>query len=110
MKSAYRTAYVYVRNIFAGILSENDGGYSFVYDEEYLNSEKALSVSLTMPLRAEPYTSGTLFSFFDGLIPEGWLLEAVSRNWKIDRTDRFGILLAACRDSIGNVSIRETKK
>lgn len=110
MKSAYRTAYVYVRNNFAGILSENDEGYSFVYDEEYLKSENALFVSLTMPLRAEPYNSRTLFSFFDGLIPEGWLLEIVSRNWKIDRGDRFGLLLAACRDSIGNVSIRENKE
>lgn len=110
MKSAYRTAYVYVRNIYAGILSETDEGYSFVYDEEYLKSENSLSVSLTLPKQSEPYKSGVLFSFFDGLIPEGWLLEIVSRNWKIDRGDRFGLLLAACRDSIGNVSIRENRE
>ena len=53
--------------------------------------------------------SKTLFPFFDGLIPEGWLLGAVSRNWKIDITDRFGLLLVACKDGIGNVSIREER-
>lgn len=49
-------------------------------------------------------------SVFDGLIPEGWLLDVVSRNWKVDRNDRFGLLLIACRDSIGNVSIRGEKE
>ncbi len=107
---AFRTAYVYVRNAFAGILSETDSGYRFVYDEDYLKSEKASPVSLTLPLRAEPYDSATLFPFFDGLIPEGWLLGVVSRNWKIDVKDRFGLLLIACRDVIGNVSIAEEKR
>ena len=50
--------------------------------------------------------SKTLFPFFDGLIPEGWLLGVVSRNWKIDVKDRFGLLLVAFKDGIGNVSIR----
>lgn len=106
---AFRTAYVYVRNIFAGELSETDEGYSFIYDAEYRNSEGACAVSLTLPLTEEPYSSRTLFPFFDGLIPEGWLLGAVSRNWKLDTKDRFGLLLVACKDGIGNVSIREER-
>ncbi len=107
---AYRTAYVYVRDTFAGILRETDSGYSFNYDDEYLMGEKSLAVSLTMPLQKEEYTSKTLFAFFDGLIPEGWLLDIVSHNWKIDRKDRFGILLVACKDPIGNVRIKEAKE
>ncbi|MBP1575729.1 MAG: HipA N-terminal domain-containing protein [Oscillospiraceae bacterium] len=103
---AYRTAYVYVREVFAGILKETDYGYSFVYDDDYLKSENPTAVSLTLPLQEEEYTSKTLFSFFDGLIPEGWLLNIVSHNWKIDRKDRFGLLLVACKDPIGNVQIR----
>ena len=104
---AYRTAYVYVRNTFAGTLKETDAGYSFLYDPAYLSSDNATHVSLTLPLQAEEYTAKTLFSFFDGLIPEGWLLDIVSRNWKIDRRDRFGLLLVACKDPIGNVQIKE---
>lgn len=104
-----RQAGVYVRNRFAGVLQETDEGYSFTYDPFYLGDENPCAVSLTLPLRAEAYASRTLFPFFDGLIPEGWLLDVVSRNWKIDQKDRFGLLMVACRDCIGNVSIREVK-
>ena len=107
---AYRTAYVYVREVFAGILKETDYGYSFVYDDDYLKNGNPTAVSLTLPLQEEEYTSKTLFSFFDGLIPEGWLLNIVSHNWKIDRKDRFGLLLVACKDPIGNVQIRSEKE
>lgn len=103
---AFRTAYVYVRNVFAGLLCETDEGYSFTYDSYYLKTDGASAISLTLPLSEEIYTSKTLFSFFDGLIPEGWLLDIVTRNWKIDHKDRFGLLLVACKDAIGNVSIK----
>lgn len=104
-----RTAYVYVRNVFAGQLCETDEGYTFTYDNSYLGSKNASAVSLTLPLRNEVYSSKTLFSFFDGLIPEGWLLDVVSHNWKLDNKDRFGLLLVACKDCIGNVTIMEEK-
>ena len=109
MMEAFRKAYVYVRNVFAGILSETDSGYRFTYDNEYLKSENATPVSLTLPLVDTPYESKTLFPFFDGLIPEGWLLGVVTRNWKIDAKDRFGLLLIACKDGIGNVTVAEGK-
>jgi len=107
---AYRTAYVYVRDTFAGTLKETDSGYSFIYDSDYLESQNATAVSLTLPMQEDAHTSKTLFSFFDGLIPEGWLLNVVIRNWKIDRKDRFGLLLVACKDPIGNVRIKEVQE
>ena len=106
MASEYRKGTVYIQNRRAGSIFETDEGYAFSYDTDYLQNKKALSASLTLPLRAEEYRSSILFPFFDGLIPEGWLLEVVSRNWKIDPADRFGLLLTACRDCIGDVSIR----
>ena len=106
MSDGYRTAYVYVRDRFAGVLKETDGGYSFLYDEEYLNGDGPTAVSLTLPLQREEFASKMLFAFFDGLIPEGWLLAVVTHNWKIDVNDRFGLLLVACKDCVGNVSIR----
>lgn len=102
---AYRKALVFVQGQNAGVLSETDVGYAFAYSAAYLSRSDAVSVSLTLPLQAEAFESRTLFSFFDGLIPEGWLLNVVSRNWKIPRNDRFGLLLAACRDSVGDVSV-----
>lgn len=109
MPGTFRTAFVYVRDTFAGTLCETDDGYSFQYDAAYLADDTVPAVSLTMPKQAEIYTSKTMFAFFDGLIPEGWLLQVVSRNWKVDLRDRFGLLLAACRDCIGAVSIREER-
>ena len=106
MDEAFRTAHIYVRDTFAGTLQETDAGYVFAYDAAYLADEQSPAISLTLPKRQEPYTSKTLFAFFDGLIPEGWLLNVVSHNWKIDLADRFGLLLVACRDCIGCVSIR----
>ena len=100
-----RQARIYVGDAFAGILSQEDIGYRFVYDTHYLNSPASKPVSLTFPLKATPFVSKVLFPFFDGLIPEGWLLDIASKNWKLNRNDRMGLLLACCRNCIGAVSI-----
>lgn len=92
-------------NELAGFLIESVDGYSFNYDVNYLNGSVAKPVSLTLPLQEKPYVSRILFPFFDGLIPEGWLLEIAQRNWKLDSRDRMGLLLACCKDCIGAVSI-----
>lgn len=106
MFDEYRKGFVYIQNRFAGVLAETEEGYRFSYDKEYLKSEHAVAVSLTIPLREESYDSTVLFPFFDGLIPEGWLLGVVSRNWKINQNDRFGLLMSVCKDCIDDVYIR----
>jgi serine/threonine-protein kinase HipA len=99
-----REGNVLYKGIKAGIVWQDDEGYGFVYDAEYL--EKATDpVSLTMPLRKAPYLGKTMLPFFDGLIPEGWLLDITVKNWKLDPNDRMQLLLTACRDCIGAVSI-----
>ncbi|HHU88906.1 MAG TPA: phosphatidylinositol kinase [Spirochaetales bacterium] len=100
-----RKASVYVKKNLAGILEETDSGYSFTYNSDYLDSENRFPVSLTMPLSQQRYESRTFFPFFDGLIPEGWLLEVALKAWKLDRRDRMGLLLVACKDNIGYVSV-----
>ena len=89
----------------AGELTEDENGFSFKYLDEYLNSEGALPISFTLPLRNEEYRDKVLFPFFDGLIPEGWLLNIAENNWKINQRDRMSLLLACCKDCIGAVSI-----
>ncbi|WP_242674895.1 HipA N-terminal domain-containing protein [Niastella populi] len=75
-------------------------------------NQNASPVSLTLPLRPEPYKSNTMIPFFDGLIPEGWLLNITLKNWKLDSRERMGLLLVACKDCLGAVSIEviETKE
>lgn len=105
---SYRKADIYVLEIKAGVLEESETGYRFQYDSGYLFQKNAIPVSLTLPLQEEPYESHVLFPFFDGLIPEGWLLDVVEDTWKVNPKDRMGLLLVSCRDSIGNVSVRES--
>lgn len=107
----HRRGKVYFRDTFAGILEESEEGYTFFYDEEYLNSADPLPVSLTFPLTRNKYLSRELFPFFDGLIPEGWLLDIATANWKLNPNDRMGLLLEFCRDTVGAVTVvpdRET--
>lgn len=104
---SYRKADIYVHETRAGVLEETETGYRFQYDSDYLSQKNAKSVSLTLPLKEEPYESQVLFPFFDGLIPEGWLLDVVEDTWKVNPKDRMGLLLVSCRDTIGHVSVRE---
>ena len=96
---------VYFKQLHAGLIREDEDGYMFRYDPDYLLRSDARPVSLTLPLRKEPYVSQVLFPFFDGLIPEGWLLDVAIKSWKIDPGDRMGLLLACCQDCIGAVSV-----
>ena len=100
-----RQAHIFYKDQLAGILTENDAGYEFRYFLEYLSMETARAVSLTLPVQEEAYTSPVLFPFFDGLIPEGWLLDVVLRNTDISILDRISLLLTCCKDCIGAVSV-----
>jgi len=105
-----RKAAIKVGDQLAGWLTQDELGYHFVYDTSYTKSPTAKPVSLTLSVQEAPYTSKVLFSFFDGLIPEGWLLDIAEKNWKLNPRDRMGLLLACCKDCIGNVSIEEVLK
>lgn len=96
---------VLVDDRLAGIIEEREGLCIFTYDKAYLEKEGVKPISLTLPLRSEPYEEKTMIPFFDGLIPEGWLLNIITDNWKIDPRDRMSLLLLACKDCIGNVSV-----
>ena len=75
--------------------------YSFTYLESY----RGYPISLTMPVRAEPYTFDRFPPFFDGLLPEGIQLEALIRQNKIDANDYMAQLDAVGADLVGAVTI-----
>lgn len=105
-----RAGRVFWGDQLAGVIREDEDGFWFSYDEAYLDAEGAMAISLSLPLRVEPYGDRNLFPFFDGLIPEGWLLEIAERTWKLDQRDRMGLLLACCEDCIGAVSVRREEQ
>ena len=102
-----RQGNVYYNNHFAGTITETDDGeYEFQYDETYVKNHPNNFITFTMPVANKVYTEKRLFPFFEGLIPEGWLLDIASENWKINKNDRMGLLLACCQNCIGAVSVK----
>lgn len=101
-----RQAKVFYQDNLAGILTEtNEGDYVFQYVDAYIIEHPEDFITFSMPVSSFPYRDKRLFPFFEGLIPEGWLLDIASKNWKLNRNDRMGLLLACCRNCIGAVSI-----
>lgn len=101
-----RRGKVYFKEYLAGFLTETDDGeYVFQYDKDFIKDHPKEFITFTMPVSDKPYSAKHLFPFFEGLIPEGWLLDIASKNWKINRNDRMGLLLACCRNCIGAVSV-----
>jgi len=100
-----RKAEVFLHERPVGILEELERGYRFAYLRHYLDDPHAVPVSLSLPLQRAPFEDKRLFPFFDGLIPEGWLLEIAENTWKIDPRDRMGLLLACCKDCIGAAGV-----
>jgi serine/threonine-protein kinase HipA len=100
-----RKGLVYFQDTLAGVLAETDDGYEFTYQADYLENKNAKRVSLTLPLSTQKYEGKVLFAFFDGLIPEGWLLDLATTHWKVKSNDRFELLLLTCRDAIGAVTV-----
>ena len=76
-----KKAKIYYKHLLAGNLVEDEHGFMFTYDTNYLQYPESRPISLTLPLRTEPYKSDMLFPFFDGLIPEGWLLNIAQEHW-----------------------------
>ena len=102
-----RKAAIYYKEFLAGTLTETDEGeYLFQYEEKYIQEHPRESITLTMPVSDKVYVDKRLFPFFEGLIPEGWLLDIASKNWKINPNDRMGLLLACCQNCIGAVSVQ----
>ncbi len=104
-----RRAEIKLHDRLAGYLIQDEDGYTFTYIKEYLNMEGVEAVSLTLPLQEKPFRDKVMLPFFDGLIPEGWLLDIAEKNWKINPRDRMGLLLACCKECIGAVSVQEVR-
>ena len=101
-----RRASVRVNGIEAGILEEQDhGGCTFTYHRQY----HGIPVSLTMPCRDAPYLYHQFPPFFEGLLPEGVMLEALLRKYKLDKNDFFGQIVTVGDDLVGAVTVEEVQ-
>ena len=76
---------VYKGGVLVGVLDKGDGEpfYGFTYDEAYLKMSSAMPLSLSLPLSARRYTGHEAMPFFEGLLPEGDVREAVARQFHV---------------------------
>ncbi|WP_426671969.1 HipA N-terminal domain-containing protein [Mucilaginibacter sp. McL0603] len=101
-----RQGKIFYQDDEAGLLTETDEGlFIFQYLEAYIQVRPDCFITFSMPVTSKAYTDKRLFPFFDGLIPEGWLLDIAARTWKLNPNDRMGLLLACCKNCIGAVSV-----
>lgn len=85
----------------AGVLEETERGYRFAYRSDYAGDP----ISLTMPLTRADYDFEGFPPFFDGLLPEGFQLESLLQQTKLDADDYLGQLLAVGLDCVGSVTV-----
>ncbi len=104
-KATDRKAIVQLDGNRVGILQEHADETVFQYDTHWLERPDAVPISLTMPLRSDPYVCRGLHPFFENLLPEGWLLELATHKLKIAKDDAFGLLVSTCADCVGAVEI-----
>lgn len=102
-----RRARVFVQRLEAGVLEEHKRAtlYRFRYHDSY----QGPAVSLTMPCSKREYDFRTFPPFFEGLLPEGRMLESLLKTCKIDRDDYFSQLTAVGADLVGAVTVVEAK-
>ena len=100
-----RKAKVYMHNKFAGILEEHlfNQSYFFRYNDDYME----VPISLKMPTQQRIFSFNRFPPFFEGLLPEGWQLEGLLRNMKIDKQDYFKQLVTVGQDMVGAVTVEE---
>jgi serine/threonine-protein kinase HipA len=76
------------------------------YEFQYIKNYTSEPISLSMPVQNEPYYYEQLPPFFDGLLPEGIMLEGLLKQLKIDRHDYMSQLIAIGNDMVGAVTVK----
>ncbi|MFQ6617001.1 MAG: HipA N-terminal domain-containing protein [Fidelibacterota bacterium] len=100
-----RRANVFVHGVPAGVLEEHERGRDYIF--RYAEGYKGEPVSLTMPVDKHEYRFDRFPPFFEGLLPEGVMLEGLLRQGKIDRDDLFSQLVTVGQDLVGATTVVE---
>lgn len=92
--------WVFLSDRRIGSLHDRAGGLRFIYEP---GVQTPLSVSL--PVRAEPYANSDCRAFFDNLLPEGSWRQSICRQLRIDENNDFQLLVAIGIECAGAVSL-----
>ncbi|HET9676558.1 MAG TPA: type II toxin-antitoxin system HipA family toxin [Solirubrobacterales bacterium] len=98
---------VYLHDERVGLLERVDGAsLRFTYDPEWL-ADAETPISLSLPLRDEPYGDSECRPFFKGLLPEGEFLRSIARTFHISAENPFTVLQEIGGECAGAVSLVE---
>ncbi len=81
-----------------------DGSLSLRYAERWLQATGAFPLSVTMPLRAEPYPSDVISPWLANLLPEEEQLQVLTRSLGLDQADVLAVLSEIGGDTAGALS------
>ena len=87
------------------IVGNDASDASFRYHPEYLGSSDAAAISISLPLREEPYSAAQTASFFEGLLPEGFTRRSVAQWMHADENDYLSILHGLGRECLGAICV-----
>ena len=75
-----------------GTLFLMDGRLNFRYAPAWLGQSNAVALSISLPLRTEPFDDQQSRPFFAGLLPEGQLRRLIARQLQISGQNDFALL------------------
>ena len=107
MVSKRRFLGVWMNGIHIGELAKTaSGALSFSYTADWLGTEGARPVSLSMPLRHQAYTGETVFNYFDNLLPDNkQVRDRIQARFKAPTSHPFDLLAAIGMDCVGAIQI-----
>ncbi|MDO4939811.1 MAG: type II toxin-antitoxin system HipA family toxin [Lachnospiraceae bacterium] len=110
MKTLFVNIEICGNKTFAGTIRGNDSSDAcFEYAPEYLDSDDAQPISISLPLQTGAFSSIRTRNYFEGLLPEGFLKMTVAQCMRTDESDYLSILSALGRECLGAITISEEK-
>jgi serine/threonine-protein kinase HipA len=96
---------VYLHGERAGVLERrSQARLGFAYDGDWVEADRA-PISLSLPVRADAYDHDCCAPFFEGLLPEGDFLKAISRTLHVSARNSFQLLAEIGGECAGAISV-----
>lgn len=97
---------VFADNVLVGHLSEGDRfSMIFTYAPDWITNEFATPLSPDIPLSDQEFRGEKVMSFFENLLPEGDVLDFISKAAQLSSSNVFGLLERFGGDTAGAFSL-----
>ena len=107
MKTRNRILRILMNGILIGNLEKtSQGGLTFKYDSQWLQTPGARPVSLSLPLVNQLFSGDVVFNFFDNLLPDNSQIRArIQAKFHVATNQPFDLLASIGRDCVGAIQI-----